>query len=231
MSVTVPGTSGNNDSENWEPIGDRSVGDPCPEAVFSTYHSSNLGVSEQEETPDIVTRVQEEIPCCSPGTSSVKQKKARSTSQPQFRSENTPATIEADQILLACQQLATNRNSAYFNNNINRISKLSKSLTGTMPTFDGKSEKFKLFEDFEDLFQLSLKLHDQLTEEDKMNYFHSLIHFLFKKNYQHQRGEFGRNSDCVPLKKCETSVNSYSKSQISTAGFQSSESEVILFSR
>ena len=49
-SVTVPGTSRNNDSENREPTGDRFLGDPCPEAVFSTYRSSNLNDSEQEET-------------------------------------------------------------------------------------------------------------------------------------------------------------------------------------
>ena len=47
-SVAVPGTSRNNDLENREPTGDRSLGDPCPEAVFSTYHSSNLNDSEQE---------------------------------------------------------------------------------------------------------------------------------------------------------------------------------------
>ena len=76
---------------------------------------------------------QEEVPYCSLGTSSGEQKKARSTCQPQFRSENTPATIEADQILLALQQLATKSNSANFNNNISRISKLPKSLTTTMP--------------------------------------------------------------------------------------------------
>ena len=40
-----------------------------------------------------------------------------------------------------------------------------------MPTFDGKSEKLDLFED---LFQTNRKLHNQLTEEDKINYFHSL---------------------------------------------------------
>ena len=119
-----------------------------------------------------MTATQEKIPYCSPTTSSGKQKKARSTSQPQFRSENTPATIEADQILLALQQLATNSNSANFSNNISRISKLPKSLTTTMPTFDGKSEKFELFED---LFQTSLKIHNQLTQEDKINYFYSLM--------------------------------------------------------
>ena len=113
-----------------------------------------------------MTTTQEEIPYCSPGTSSGKQKIARSTSQPQFCSENTPATIEADQILLALQQLMTNSNSNNFNNNISRITKLPESLRTTMPTFDGKSEKFELFED---LFQTSLKIHNQLTEEDKIN--------------------------------------------------------------
>ena len=41
-----------------------------------------------------------------------------------------------------------------------------------MPTIDGKSEKFELFED---LFQTSLKIYNQLTEEDKINYFYSLM--------------------------------------------------------
>ena len=121
---------------------------------------------------DMVTGDHEEVTYCSPSTSSGKQKKNRSTSQPQFRSENTPATIEADQISLALQQLASDKNSANFHNIINRISKLSKSLTTTMPTFDGKSKKFELFED---LFQTSLKIHNQLTEEDRINYFHSLM--------------------------------------------------------
>ncbi len=49
-SVAVPGLSGNNELENREPTGDRSLGDPCLEAVFSNHHSSNLNDSEQEET-------------------------------------------------------------------------------------------------------------------------------------------------------------------------------------
>ena len=137
-------------------------------------HDMVTGVTERH---DMMTRAQteslcqhdmtgiyEEVTYCSPSTSSGKQKKNRSTSQPQIRSENTPATIEADQILLALQQLANNNNSANFHNNINRISKLPKSLTTTMPTFDEKTEKFELFED---LFQTSLKIHNQLTEDDK----------------------------------------------------------------
>ena len=41
-----------------------------------------------------------------------------------------------------------------------------------MPTFDGKSEKFELFED---LFQTSLKIYNQVTEEEKINYFRCLM--------------------------------------------------------
>ena len=67
-----------------------------------------------------------------------------------------------------------------------------------MSTFDGKSEKIELFED---LFQTSLKIHDQLTEEDKMNYFHSLMRgdaLQSLKNITSPKREGGRNSDCVP---------------------------------
>ena len=116
-SVAVPGTSRNSNSENREPTGDRSLDDPCPEVRFSSHHFGNLNSPEVEDYPHMVTGgpeefrnrphtgtgIQEEGPYCSPGTSAGKQKKARSTSQPQFRSENTRATIETDQILLAVQ--------------------------------------------------------------------------------------------------------------------------------
>ena len=49
-SVAVPRTSRNSGSKNREPTRDRSIGDPCPEAVFSIYQSSNLNDPEQEET-------------------------------------------------------------------------------------------------------------------------------------------------------------------------------------
>ena len=179
-SVAVPGISRSNNLENQRTNEDRPSDDPGPEVEFSSPLSGAetgphmvTGVTREiRQHPHMTMENQEEIPYCSTSTSSGKQKKARSTSQPQFRSDNTPATLEADQILLALQQLATNSNSANFNNNISRFSKLPKSLTTTMPTFDGKSEKFELFED---LFQTSLKIHNQLTEEDKINYFHSLM--------------------------------------------------------
>ena len=97
----------------------------------------------------------------------------RSTSQPQFHSENTPATIEADQTLLTLQQQASKSKTANFTNNFNRFSKLPKCLATTTSTFDWKSEKFEFFED---LFRRCLKIHNQSTEDDKINNFHYFIH-------------------------------------------------------
>ena len=197
-SETVPGTLRNTNVGNQGTNEDDTQSDPHPEAgIFCGQTTQKSGpkdcrdmvtgvtgeirhcrdmvtgaTEEMRNGLDIVRAVQEEIPYCSSGISSAKQKKTRSTSQPQFRSANTSATIEADQIVLALQQLATNSISANVINNSNKISKLPKSLTTTMPTFDGKSRKFELFAD---LFQTSLKIHNQLTEEDKINYFHSLM--------------------------------------------------------
>ena len=195
-SGTTPVMSRNAFSTNQGTNEDDSQSDPHPEAgIFGNQTMRNSGWKDRHDmvtgvqreslcgrdmvtgaTKQIgnrhdMTGVHEEVTYCSPSTFSGKQEKNRWTSQPQFRSENTPATIEADQILLALQQLANNNNSANFHNNINRISKLPKSLTTKMPTFDGKSEKFELFED---LFQTSLKIHNELTENDRINYFHSL---------------------------------------------------------
>ena len=58
---------------------------------------------------------------------------------------------------------------------------LPKSIITTKPTFDGKSEKFELFED---LFQTTLKLHNQLTEEDKIIYFHSLMRGVAPRTFK-----------------------------------------------
>ena len=66
------------------------------------------------------------------------------------------------------------------------------SLATTMSTFEGKSNKFELFED---LFQKSSKIHNQLTEEDKINYFHSLMRgdalHTFKNITGPNRGNLG----------------------------------------
>ena len=182
-SGTTPETSRNIFNISQGSNEDDSQSNPHPEAgIFTNQMTQNsgpkegldmvTGTTEQIRNRHHMTRVHEEVTDCSPSTSSRKQKENRPTSQPQFRIKKTPVTTEADKILLAFQELANNNNSANFRNNFNRISKLPKSLTTTMPRFDGFCEKFELFED---LFQTSLKIHNQLTEEDKINYFHSLM--------------------------------------------------------
>ena len=59
-----------------------------------------------------------------------------------------------------------------------------------MPTFDKKSEKFELFED---LLQTSLRIHNQLTEEAKINYFHSLIRGESLQTFENSNGPTREN--------------------------------------
>ena len=49
---------------------------------------------------------------------------------------------------------------------------MPKALTTSLPTFDGKNEKFELFED---LFRNNIRKHPHLTERQRINYFHSLL--------------------------------------------------------
>ena len=112
-SGTVPGTFQNTNVETQGTNEDDSQSDPHPEAgIFRGQTTQNFGPKDCQDMvtgvqgeiryrPDMVTggseemrngldiktAVQEEIPYCSSGISSAKQKK-----------ENTPATFEADQI-------------------------------------------------------------------------------------------------------------------------------------
>ena len=109
-SGTTPEPSRNALSTSQGTNEDDSQNDPHPEARL--FHGQMAKNSDPEDGHDMVTGaterignchdktgVHEEVIYCPPSTSSGKQKKNHSTSQPQFRSENTPATIEADQIL------------------------------------------------------------------------------------------------------------------------------------
>ena len=60
---------------------------------------------------------------------------------------------------------------ANFNTRICRKSKLPKSLTTTIPTLEGKFDRFELFGN---LFQTRLKVPKQLAEDDKSKNFHTL---------------------------------------------------------
>ena len=52
------------------------------------------------------------------------------------------------------------------------LPRLPKALSTTMPTFNGKNDKF---EHFEDLFITSLKVYPNISEEEQIHYFHSLL--------------------------------------------------------
>ena len=49
-SVAVTGTSIYNNSENWEPTGDRFLNAPCLEVEFSACRTNNLTESDQKKT-------------------------------------------------------------------------------------------------------------------------------------------------------------------------------------
>ena len=49
--VAIPGTSGSNNSENRETTGDRSSGDPCPEARSFSRHFGQINIPEAENDP------------------------------------------------------------------------------------------------------------------------------------------------------------------------------------
>ena len=170
VSGTILGTSRNNNVENCEPTEDRFQTDPHTEVQFCSCGTSNSTNYIPEDTSHMVAEVQEELPYWSPGTSSGIQKKARSKNQPKFQSANSSPTVEADQILLALQQYASNSNFANFNNKINRNLKLPKSLRTTTPTFAGNSEKSELFQY---LLKKSLKVYKQPLEEDEKKFFHT----------------------------------------------------------
>ena len=79
------------------------------------------------------------------------------------RSQSQPASKE--QPVVARTLFATDKNAR-------TTLLIPKALIASLPAFDGKSEKFELFEE---LFRNDIKMHPPLTEIRKINYFHSLL--------------------------------------------------------
>ena len=96
-----------------------------------------------------------------------------------------------------------------------------------MPTFDGKSEKFELFDD---LIQTSLKIHNQLTEGDKISYFHFLMRGdalqTFKNISSPNREKLAEILTVFRRKYVKPQSIDTAKTEISTIRLQSSEPEV-----
>ena len=76
-------------TRNAGPEDDRDMVTGVAEQIRNR-HDMATGPTERIGNYHDTTGVHEEVTYCSPSTSSGKQKKNRSTSQPQFRSENTP---------------------------------------------------------------------------------------------------------------------------------------------
>ena len=88
-------------------------------------------------------------------TNQPKRTKKRSQSQPPSKERPTAA-----------------RTLFALNKNNGTTLPMPKALTASLPTFNGKSEKFELFDD---LFRNNIKMYPHLTEIHKINYFHSLL--------------------------------------------------------
>ena len=100
-------------------------------------------------------------------TGVISEPTSSNTAHPRSSSLPPPNQRHSDEIIdkLLESLYATQKQTA-------QLPRLPKALATTMPTFDGKNEKFELFED---LFQTSLKVHPQITEQEKIHYFHSLL--------------------------------------------------------
>ena len=95
-----------------------------------------------------------------------------------------------------------------------------------MPTFDGNSVKFELFED---RFQASLKNLNQLTQENKCTYFQSLLRGdalqTLKNTTSPNRKSLGEILTTF-LRKYLKSQSMATAKHISTTSFQYGEPEV-----
>ena len=97
-----------------------------------------------------------------------------------------------------------------------------------MPAFEWKSEKFELFED---LFQISLKIHNQIMEENKINYFHSIMRVdalqtlknitsLNRENLGEIRTVFHRKKNVKTLSMATTNISFNDWSSTRSTGLQ-----------
>ena len=93
-----------------------------------------------------------------------------STNQPTKKQKQQRSSSEQDNGRLTTSRLLFAFQSQTFQPHITLPK--PKALTAPLPNFDGKSEKFELFED---LFRNNTKNEPHLTEKQKTNCFHSLI--------------------------------------------------------
>ena len=88
----------------------------------------------------------------------------------------------------------------------------------TPMTFDGKSEKFELFED---LFHTMIKMQPAMTEQMKINYLHSLLPKgalqTFRSINSNNRQTLETRTGHIPEKVRQTGISSHGKTQVAQA--------------
>ena len=103
-------------------------------------------------------------PCSSRNTvTGVLNDSTNQRKRPKIRSQSQPASKERP--IVAKKLFATGKNDG-------TTLLLPRALTASLSTFDGKSEKFELFED---LFRKNIKMYPHFTEIQKINNFYSLL--------------------------------------------------------
>ena len=137
QSGAVPGTFWISNRGNQEPNEDRSEMD-----VHLAIGTSDNRYLQFEFGPrwGIIHAVRSSGR--NPGFSSSQQKKGRSSCQPHLRSWSPFRQLKQTRFFWPFNSW---RETANFNNNNNKVSNLPNSLTNTMPTFNGKSDKLELF--------------------------------------------------------------------------------------
>ena len=115
--------------------------------------TKSVRISSTQNDPDVSRNMVTGV--LNDSTNQPKRTKVRSQSQPP--SKERPAAART--------LFAPDKNST-------TTLPMPKAPTASLPTFDGKSEKFELSED---LFRNNIKMYPHLTEIQKINYFHSLL--------------------------------------------------------
>ena len=144
---------------------------PKPETRENVRENVEEGTENEMKsfyTPTNLVRInstQNNDPCSSRNmVTGVLTDSANQPKRPKIRSQSQPASKERP---------AVARTLFGAEKNENPLLPMPKALTASLPTFDGKSEKFEFFED---LLRNNIKMYQHLTELQKSNYFHSLLH-------------------------------------------------------
>ena len=140
----------------------------CPNVQDPDSEPENISV-ERTSTPVKINTVT--IPKTTPVNSRnmVTGVLNNSTNQPTKRPKRMQSEQSKDRSLHIKHPVRT-PNETFLSAN---VLPMPKALTASLlPVFDGKSEKFELFED---LFRNIIKMYPHLTEIQKINYFHSLL--------------------------------------------------------